>query len=281
MTEQNAVPSEIVDGSRQLAAEIRTQRELALSRPRNELAIFEAAIKELEIAPEFAEDAYYSIPYSVERGSEEKTLIEGLSVKSSRAVGRRWGNCATASRIISEDGDAVTVEGIFADFESNAFFRRTIRVPKTYIPSKTKIPVPLRSDRLNLAIQAGMSKAERNAALSALPEWFKERYFAKAKAIAGSKGKKEKTVSERVALMVADFSKLRVDKERVEAYITAKFGTVTDANADEVLGTMRGIFNAIKDGQIKADEAFPGPEKPTAGSGPVSGGMLSGAGEKV
>ena len=176
---------------------------------------------------------------------------------------------------MDEDGEAVTVEGIFADFETNVFFKRTIRVPKVYLPRGTRIPTPLRADRLNMAIQAGMSKAERNAALSGLPEWFKERYFNKAKQIAGQKGKKEGlTVEKRMALMLADFVKLKIEKERVEAYIADKFAK--DANPDDVLGTMRGVFNAIKDGQAKAEDIFPEPKKQQAGAGAVTGEALGG-----
>lgn len=277
MTEvaDKAVEGQVVDGSRQLATEIKAQRELAISNPRNELAIFDKAIKELEIAPEFAEEAYYSIPYKDNEAEGGKTFVEGLSVKASRAVDRYWSNCATASRIVSEDGDAVTVEGIFADFETNVFFRRTVRVPKNYIPRKTGIPTPLRADRLNMAIQAGMSKAERNASLSGKPEWLKERYFAKAKQIAGQKGKKEgKTDAQRVQAMIEGFAKLGVEKARIEAYMADKFAK--DANIDDTLGTMRGVFNAIKDGQVKADDVFTPLPASKAGVGAVSGSDLGG-----
>lgn len=279
--ESKPVNAEIVDGSRQLAVELRSQRELALSQPRNESAIFKACLGELDLAPEFAEDAYYSIPFSSKSGDDgEKTMVEGLSVKAARAIVRRWSNCALGSRIVDEDGDSISVEGIFADFETNVFFRKLQRVPKTYIPRGTKIPVPLRSDRLNMAIQAGMGKAERNAALAALPEYLKERYFQTAKKIAGSKGKKEgKTDAQRMEDMIVAFAKFGIDKTRVESYMAAKFPK--DANPDETLGTMRGIYNAIKDGQVKADEVFEMTKKdePKAGAGPVSGAALTGASE--
>lgn len=269
---------EIVDGSRALATEMRSQREVAISNPRNELKVFEASLKELEIAPEFAEDAYYSIPYASKAGDDgEKIMVEGLSVKASRAVARRWGNCATASRIVGEDDAAVEVEGIFADFETNVFFRRVVRVPKIYIPKNTKIPTPLRSDRLNMAILAGMSKAERNATLAGLPEYLKERYFKEAKRIAGSKGKKEgQTPAQRFEALYAAFGKLGVEKARIVAYIEANFADST--SPDDVLGTMRGIYNAIKDGQVKADETFAAPTVPEKGKNKISLGDIPGAG---
>lgn len=169
---------EIVDGTPQLAIEIRAQRELALSNPRDMKKALASCLAELEIAPEFAEDAYYSIPYGQ---GENQQIVEGLSVKMSRAAARVWGNCAVGSRIIREDDMVAEAEGVFVDIETNTFFRRPVRVAKTYVPRGTSIPKPLNGTHLTNAIQAGLSKAERNATLSALPEWFKDRLFAAAK----------------------------------------------------------------------------------------------------
>lgn len=271
-TTDPAISAEVLDGNRALAVEMDSQRKVALSAPRKETVLYAAALAELEMFPAFAEDAYYSIPFKNKDGEDE--LVEGPSVKASRALARRWGNCATASRIFADFADHVEVEGVFADFESNFITRRLVSVPKIYIPRKTKIPTPLRADRLNMAVQAGMSKAERNATLSALPVYLVESYFAKAKQIAGQKGKKEgKTVEQRFDALYAAFLKLGIERDRVAAYISAKFPG--DANIDDTLGTMRGIFNAIKDGQVKADDAFPVPEKPKV-AGAVSGEQLGG-----
>lgn len=270
-----AISGEVLDGNRALAVEMDSQRKVALAAPRNERILYDASMAELAMFPEFAEDAYYSIPYSNARGDDnEKTLVEGPSVKASRALARRWGNCATSSRIFAEFPDHIEVEGVFADFETNFITRRLVSVPKTYIPKKTGIPVPLRVDRLNMAVQAGMSKAERNATLSGLPVYLVESYFTKAKQIAGQKGKKEgKTDAQRFEALYAAFEKLGVATDRVKAYIAVKFEK--DANIDDTLGTMRGIFNAIKDGQVRAEDAFPAVEKPKA-AGAVSGEQLGG-----
>lgn len=265
----DVITPQVVDGSRQLAIEIRAQRDLALAKPRNEKDIFEKAIKELELAPEFAEEAFYAIPYKKkdpESGETVEEMVEGLSVKSSRAVARIWGNCATAARIAAESDDAVECEGIFVDFETNAFFRATFRVSKTFIPRGTKIATPLTGTHLTNAIQAGLSKAERNATLKGLPEWFKVRYFGESKKIAGRKGKAEgKTVEERKEALFAAFKKLGVEKDRVAAYIAEKYPN--DQGSDEMFGGMRGILNGIKEKRATVEDVFPtkkAEEKPGA-----------------
>lgn len=270
MENQEVLTPQIVDGSRQLAVEIKAQRELALSNPRNEQKVLAACLAELQIAPEFAEEAFYSIPYN--KGKENETLVEGLSVKASRAVVRRWGNCAVASRIGNETDDTIECEGVFSDFETNVFLRRIVQVSKTYIESSTKIKRPLGGVHLTNAIQAGLSKAERNAALSGLPEYFKERIFEAAKKIAGSKDKATKTVEERFATLFAQFEKLGADKKTVEFFIAAKYPAGTDP--DMILGGMRGIFNAIKAKETTVADVF-GLTKTSGPSGPVGAADLT------
>lgn len=271
MEDQGLTP-QLVNGSRQLAVEIKTQRELALSNPRDEAKVLAACLAELTIAPEFAEEAFYSIPYN--KGKENETLVEGLSVKASRAVARRWMNCAVASRIATETDETIECEGVFADFETNVFLRRIVQVSKTYIESSTKIKRPLAGVHLTNAIQAGLSKAERNATLSGLPEYFKERIFAGAKKIAGAKDKATKTVEERFAALFSQFEKLGADKKTVEFYIAAKYPAGTDP--DEILGAMRGIFNALKAKETTIADVF-GIVKTGGAAGPVGASDLTGA----
>lgn len=268
---------ELVNGSRQLAIEINAQRQLALANPRNEAKVLAACLGELAIAPEFAENAYYSIPYKrrdQESGEVVTENVEGLSVVSSRAVARRWGNCAVASRIASETDEAIELEGVFADFETNAFIRRTVQVKKVYISAKTKIPTPLNGTMLANAIQAGLSKAERNATLAALPEYVKEKIFASAKMIAGSKDKGKKTDAERLDACYAGFGKFGVEPARVLAYVREN---LKGKNTDEIIGAMIGVFNALKDKQAKADEVFP-TTAPAEKSGAVKMSDIPGAG---
>ena len=248
--ESEAKKPELVDGTHQLAIEMNSQRQMALSNPRDVKVVLAKVLAELTMAPEFAEESYYAITYG---SGEKETVVEGLSVKASRAIGRLWGNCAIGSRIVLEDDEVAEAEGVFVDIETNTFFRRPVRIAKTYVPRGSSIPVPLKGVHLTNAIQAGLSKAERNATLSGLPEWFKERVFAAAKQIAGSKDKGVKTDAERLDACYAAFGKFGVEPARVLAYVQAK---LKGKPTDEVIGTMLGVYNSIRDKQVTADEVF-------------------------
>lgn len=277
MSENGAVEGELLTpgGNTMLATELKAQRELALMAPRDESQIIEKAMKALATFPDFARKAYYVLP----RGGKQ---IEGLSVKASRELIRQWKNAAVASRVVENNHDEVIVEGLAIDFETNVIFRRTIVVKKTYIPaeSKTKIPVPKRQDNLTNDIQGGCSKAERNAALSMLPEYFKDAYFKAAKEVVGKKEKeKHKTPVERRAAMVKGFEVFKVAPESVEAYIAEH---LPEASEEELLGHMRGVWNGINEGESKAAEVFGSytkKDEKAKPSGPVSGAAIGNAKE--
>ena len=69
---------------------------MAIQNKRNEVVVAEGALQELEIFPEYASKAFYSIPYKNDKGGT--TNVEGPSIKSAMALARRWGNCSNAGR---------------------------------------------------------------------------------------------------------------------------------------------------------------------------------------
>ena len=253
------------DGLRALSAEMRSQRALALEKPRSEKKVIEAALEELRAFPEFAKAAYYSIPYKDPETGEKKP-VEGPSVKASRAMMRRWGNCATASRIMDETDDRYQVEGLFVDFETNTIFRRTVSVSKSYIPKSTRTKTPLRDDRLTMALQSGMSKGERNATLAGLPVAFVETYVAEAKRIAASGkvagSKKVQTVAERYTWLRESFLKYGVKAETLMEHVDEHVGD--NASDEQRIAYMIGLYNSVRDGQVKLDEVFS--KQPDAGA---------------
>lgn len=225
----------------------------AIKNPRNEMTIFSNAIKELEIVPEFANKAFYSIPYKDQMG--ETVYVEGPSIKAAMSLARRWGNCATGARIVSDDDDRVIVEGIFWDYETNMRSYSQYSVAKKAWSKKTKQVIPLREDRLNMAIQSGMSKAQRNAILKALPVYLTDKFFAKAKEISSGKNKdnaKKEYIPTRFKKAKDKFMELGITESQWEAYLS---GLSIDREA--IIEHLIGLYNAIKDGETKLEDVFP------------------------
>jgi hypothetical protein len=240
--------------------------ELAHKYPRSIRKITDECTIALKEAPEFASKAYYSIPYKNSFGGTE--MVEGPSIKAAMELARSWRNCVNAGQIVEDSEDRVLVQGMFWDFEANEGTLRQVSVPKKTWSKKMQRVIPVREDRLNIMIQAGISKAVRNAILASLPAYIVDGYFkfAKKQALLTLDQKKNgKKAESRLDRCVSKFKPLGVTKEQIQEYMAGS----SRETEDEVFEDLLGIFTAIKDGQKKAEEVFGGNEKEEP-KGPIS-----------
>ena len=253
-TYNNDTIQKIETANYNVGIDIVQQRELALKHRRNKTQIWRGVIEELEIVPEFAPKAYYSIPYKNDLGGT--TYIEGPSIKAAMALARQWGNCINSTRIAEEKDDRIVVEGMFMDLETGFITTRQHSVSRGYWNKMQKRVVPLREDRLNMSIQAGMSKAVRNAILASLPVSFIEVYLKKAKAIAvinlqDAKGKPIQDPRQRIGVLQEKFMALGVTEEQWNDYLSG-----TSLETGELIAHLIGLFSSIEDGSKKLEEVF-------------------------
>ena len=251
----NDTPVDLVrQGERLMRIENDTMLQIAVQRPRKEQEVTKAALQELELNPEQAKSAYYSIPYKEriqgQPGQFKITKVEGGSIKAAMALARRWGNCTVGGRVMSEDEQGWDIEGVFIDLESNFRVSRPFRVTKFY-KARTGEVTFLNVDRQLQALQSGASKAIRNAVLAGLPAYLVNGYVDRAKVLTGGK-LDAKPKPEVLQSILNFFAKMKVTQAQLEKYL--------DLPLDKWLGSevadLRGLGNAIQDGQIKAEEAF-------------------------
>jgi hypothetical protein len=259
---------EVMKGATIMRVENDSQATFALMHPRGERKepVLETALKELRAYPDFAARAFYSIPYAEKKGSDRKIAVEGPSIKAAMALSRLWGNCASAGRIVEEQSDRYVVEGVFLDYETNFRVLRTVTVSK-FITYSNGFTEKIRPDRIDKAIQAGISKAQRNAVLNALPVPLIDTYFREAKRIAA--GMKGKTKGERPREFLQECAEIGITPEMIQA----KFGAGYDSLSDEQFGELVGAKNAIEDEQATIAEVFGAQEEkavsqPTGAQGP-------------
>jgi hypothetical protein len=236
----------------------------AVQRPRDEGAIVKGALRELDLVPEEASRAYYSIPYKERQadGSVKIVKVEGPSIKAAMALARRWGNCTVSCRVLNEDEGGFDLEGVFVDMETNFRLARPQRVGKTFKRRGGQLDT-LSPERQAMAIQSGASKAIRGAILGSLPAYLVGAYDRKARSIAG--GNLERPADAKaVEAVKSAFGKLEVTLEQLEGYA----GDPPSAWTGTHIADLRGLWNAIQDGQTTVAEVF-GPEKPTI-EGPKS-----------
>jgi hypothetical protein len=264
MSDTDVVPAENspvkVESGNSLSVQsdvLRMMMEGAWQNPRRLEKVQEDAYKELEIVPGLAARAYYSIPYNDKGGG--KSMVEGPSIKAAMTLARNWHNCFNDGRVVDEDKSNYYVNGIFFDLESNLTTIRQIKVSKFYKPKGSQGVVPRNADMMNLAVQAGISKAVRNAILASLPDWLVQGYFNKAKQLVinppKAAGQEVESIQARIQKGKAIICKeLKVTPEEMENYLTENGDCYEDDNA--LLTHLLGLYNGIKEGQTTVEAVF-------------------------
>ncbi|KKL96650.1 hypothetical protein LCGC14_1842340 [marine sediment metagenome] len=264
-----------------------TMAQIALTRPRDLRKVLASAIEELELDPEFAEKQYYRIPYK-DRSTDPPTTtwVTGLSIKAAVSLARCFGNINCTARVVEETDHAVVVEGVAIDMEKSFRVSKPVAISKFY---RSKKPphnmVKWSADRFPQILAAGASKAMRNAILNIIPESIQNRYWNRAKqlAVGGSVGEHTATslkVDRRTIIgkILTAFEPYKVGREHLESHLKCK---MEDAKSEE-LGDLKGILNAIEQGQTTPYEAFmvglppekkaEEPKKPEKGTDQLFGG---------
>lgn len=265
-----------------IAIENDTQKQIAMQHPRTEKKILDDALAELDMDDKVAQKAFYSIPYkdyeNRDRDGQPKiTYVQGLSIQGAMALARRWGNCANGARITRETDERIELEGVFLDYETNLRTTRPFSVSRTYVDRQTKTARPLNETRLNMAIQAGFSKAVRNAILASLPEYLKNQYFKKATDVATGKTPNDtRTPQERFKATFEDIKKGLAEYGVTSADMVKILGKARVAT-DEDLIKLRGTLNALIDGITTKDQLLGSPEKKQDGpKGQITMGQVLG-----
>jgi len=245
---------------------LRQMQDQAQKFPRDIATVQKRATTELMVVPGLAARSYYSIPYN--QGKSNESRVEGPSIKAAMTLARAWRNCINGGRVSAEDKSNFYCEGMFLDLEDNTFTMRPIRVSKFYKPKGSQGLVPRDGDLLYNAVQAGISKAIRNAILATLPDWFVNQYFNAAKQLVlnppKEMGKAVKSIQERVMDgQQAIMKKFGVTASEMQEYLTNNADSIEDDAS--LLVHLQGLFNSLKDGECAVDQVFRPNKKSDAG----------------
>ena len=240
----------ISSGAQMLQVRTQFQTMVAVQRPRDLEKIRKTLLE--EAGPDF----YYSIPYKnhVKNCRDRRNckcpevFVEGGSVRLARSAAREWGNCSVHKAVQQTTPTSWIIEATFIDFETN-YTNTDIYEQPRLIPTKQGNWINPDPQRARMLFQTGCAFAERNAILKALPSAMIKGVIDKAKKRAVDK---EKPLPERIKNMVSKFAKLGVSERMLE---TSLDHDINETTTDE-LAELIGLYNAIKDGQLKVEEAF-------------------------
>lgn len=198
-----------------------------------------------------AAECIYALP-------RDGKVIEGPSARLAEILVSSWGNCRAGARVVEEGMEFVTAQGVFHDLEANSVI--------TY-ESKRRITnkkgMRYNADMIATTANAACSIALRNAILKGIPKALWNDIYEQARHAAVGD---VKTLANKRAEAIKAFMAYGVDEARILAVLEVP--SIEDIGMDE-LSKLRGLFTAIKDGEITPENAFPLPEKPKpAGEAP-------------
>ncbi len=262
---QNQMPDpgmsgmELVQSGAQLVRALNDQMaSVAVARPRQPKTIIAEAIEELEAIPGLARDAYYVLPFRSKKG--QQVNVEGPSVHAAVALMRHWGHSAVTCRIDELAGERAVLTGIFLDVQTNTRFEAPLVVSRFERNHDTGQYSLLNDDRWQTKIQAGVSKAIRNAILKGIPRALSQHYKETAKAIVAKQSSAEmrgRGGKASVLKSVRDDFKQYGITDEVLCYYAGKIDRLEDITS-EGLAELRGLYNALRDGVRKPQELIDG-----------------------
>lgn len=198
----------------------------------------------ISMSPEVAASCYYTLPRA------GKT-ITGPSIRLAEICSSFWGNMQSGTRVISNNGKSVVVEGWCLDLETNA--KVSHEICRSIV---TKDGKPYSTDMQNTTIAAASAIAFRNVVFKTIPKIFIDQALQKAMALAVMTSNQEEFEKKRQA-MFESLERLGVCAEKVFSF----FGKSCIQEFDlEDMKAIYGTRTSIKEGMIKADEAFIIPE---------------------
>ena len=208
-----------------------------------------------------AEECIYALP-------RDGKVISGPSVRMAEIVSSAWGNCRAGARVVDEGATFLTAQGVFHDLEKNVHITMEVRRRIT-----TKSGRRYGDDMIATTGNAACSIALRNAVFRGIPKALWSPVFEQAKQAAIGN---VQTLANKRDKALQHMQKLGVTQEAVLA--TLGVAGVEDIGIDE-LATLRGLANAIKDGEVSPEQAFAPPKAPEADSKPKKG--MAGLAERV
>lgn len=218
--------------------EIDMQIATAHKYPRSIKRFRDEALAMVTLNENIAQECIYSLP-------RDGKNIEGPSARFAEVVASAWGNSRAGARIVSDQGEFVTAQGVFHDLERNVAI--TYEVQRRIVDKNGRRFKP---DMIGVTANAACSIALRNSILKGVPKAFwSDMYESARKTAIGD----VQTLANRRSRALGVLQKMGVQPASVFAFL--KIEGEQDLTLDH-LATLFGITTAIKDGDTTPEQAF-------------------------
>ncbi|HVC17679.1 MAG TPA: hypothetical protein VNE18_10300 [Rhodanobacter sp.] len=219
-------------------AEIDQQIATAHAYPRSVKRFLDEARDMATLTEEIAAGCIYALP-------RDGKTIEGPSARFAEIAASAWGNCRAGARVIGEDAEFVTAQGVFHDLERNVAITYEVKRRITDKHGKR-----YKADMIGVTSNAACSIALRNAVLKGIPKSFwNEIYNDARRVIVGD----SQTLANRRAQALDFIQKFGITQDQV----LMKLGRngAEDITGDDLV-VLRGLATALREGDTTVEEAF-------------------------
>jgi hypothetical protein len=219
-------------------SEIDQQIATAHKYPRSLKKFRDSALQMVTLTEDIARECIYALP-------RDGKTIEGPSARFAEVIASAWGNSRAGARVVSDQGDFVTAQGVFHDLEQNVAI--TYEVQRRIVDRNGK---RYKADMIGVTANAACSIALRNAILKGVPKAFwASLYQASRKTVMGD----FKTLANRRADAISQFQAFGVTKEMILKVLG--LAGVEDIGLEQLV-TLSGMLTAIKDGDSTVENLF-------------------------
>ena len=226
-------------------AAINMQVSTAKKYPRSITKSLQEAQELATLDEETAGTMFYTLP---KRQGQDKA-IEGPSARLAEIMAYSWGNLRSQAEVVDEGKAHITAVGTCFDLEKNVAVR--VQVKRRITTSKGK---RYGDDMIGVTGNAAISIALRNAIFKTIPATFVRKIYGMARqASIGKAG----TLDQKRQAAMEWFGKAGIKPEQV--YAMLEIAGWDDLGVEEVI-TLRGVVNAIKDGETTLEQVFNPPK---------------------
>lgn len=233
---------QLLDGAGVVGAVDRAAIDVQIATAKRYPRSVDKSLKEALTLATLDEETAASMFYALPRSGK---TIEGPSARLAEVMAYSWGNLRVDADIVAEDKNTVTAMGTCFDLEKNVAVR--VRVKRRITDKHGK---RYNEDMIGVTSNAAISIALRNSVFKVIPAALIRRIYGEARKASLGKGG---TITQKRQKALEWFSKLGVKDAQVFEVLGVR--GLDDIGEDQLI-TLRGLVNAIQDGETSVEQVF-------------------------
>jgi hypothetical protein len=228
-------------------AEVDKQISTAHAYPRDITTFRQEALELVTLNQSIADECIYALP----RGGK---VIEGPSARFAEIIASCWGNSRAGARVMAEERNFIVAQGVFHDLQRNVAINYEVKRRIT-----DREGGRYNDDMISVTANAACSIALRNAVLKGVPKAFWSDIYEAAKKVAEGSAQ---TLEKRRMDWITIFEKQGIT--RAQIFKTLNVKGLPDIGLEQLV-ILKGIQNAVKNGEYTVEQAFSAQGVPAPG----------------